>query len=63
MKINKLEPQKALNPAYKKFKPLRGDIDDFSTKLQECINAINLVDSRNESEEHLKSPISRFLSS
>ncbi|WP_312296510.1 Eco57I restriction-modification methylase domain-containing protein [Chryseobacterium sp.] len=63
MKINKLEPQKALNPAYKKFKPLRGDIDDFSTKLQDCINAINLVDNRNESEEHLKSPISRFLSS
>ncbi|UTX50268.1 Eco57I restriction-modification methylase domain-containing protein [Chryseobacterium sp. MA9] len=63
MKINKLEPQKALNPAYKKFKPLRADIDDFSVKLQECINAINLVDSRNESEEHLKSPISKFLSS
>ncbi|WP_288374501.1 Eco57I restriction-modification methylase domain-containing protein [uncultured Chryseobacterium sp.] len=63
MKINKLEPQKALNPAYKKFKPLRADIDNFSGKLQECINAINLVDSRNESEEHLKSPISRFLSS
>ncbi|AMX53133.1 class I SAM-dependent DNA methyltransferase [Elizabethkingia anophelis] len=63
MKTNKLEPQKALNPAYKKFKPLRADIDDFSLKLQDCINAINLVDSRNESEEHLKSPISKFLSS
>ncbi|RKE82490.1 Eco57I restriction-modification methylase domain-containing protein [Chryseobacterium sp. AG363] len=63
MKINKLEPQKALNPAYKKFKPFRADIDDFSVKLQDCINAINLVDSRNESEEHLKSPISKFLSS
>ena len=35
----------------------------FSLKLQDCINAINLVDSRNESEEHLKSPISKFLSS
>ncbi|SIS56715.1 Type II restriction/modification system, DNA methylase subunit YeeA [Chryseobacterium ureilyticum] len=63
MKINKLEPQKALNPAYKKFKPSRADIDGFSAKLQDCINAINLVDSRNESEEHLKSPISKFLSS
>lgn len=63
MKSNQLEPQKALSPAYKKIKLLKSDIDDFSAKLQECIHAINLVDTRNESEEHLKSPIKKFLAS
>ena len=61
MIINQLDPRKALNPAYKKFKPLRKDVEAFVIKLEGCINTIKLIDDRNESEEHLKSPIKRFL--
>jgi adenine-specific DNA-methyltransferase len=63
MKVNQLDPRKALNPAYKKFKPLRKDIEAFVIKLEACIASIKLIDERNESEEHLKSPIKRFLES
>ena len=63
MNSNQLDPQKALNPAYKKFTPLKKDIDDFAKELEKCISAINVIDSKGESEEHLKSPITKFLSS
>jgi len=63
MKENQLDPQKALNPAYKKFTPLKKDVDEFTKELEKCIAAINLMDSKAESEEHLKSPITKFLSS
>ena len=63
MKTNLLDPQKALNPAYKKFSPLKKDVDEFAIKLEACIKAIISVDSRGESEEHLKGPIKTFLSS
>ncbi|WP_156308101.1 type IIG restriction enzyme/methyltransferase, partial [Sphingobacterium endophyticum] len=52
---------RALNPAYRKFKPLRQDIDKFKAELSNCIEAIALSDRKNESEEHLKEPIKRFL--
>ncbi|WP_157970224.1 type IIG restriction enzyme/methyltransferase, partial [Albibacterium indicum] len=60
MKANQLDPRKALNPAYKKYKPLRKDIAAFVNNLETCIASIKLSDERNESEEHLKSPIKRF---
>lgn len=63
MKKNQLQPQKALNPAYKKFNPPQNSVDEFVTKLEDCIKAIQLVDEKKESEEHLKSPIRKFLSS
>jgi len=63
MNSNQLDPQKALNPAYKKFTPLKKDVDDFAKELEKCISAIIQVDSKGESEEHLKSPITKFLSS
>ena len=63
MKTNLLDPQKALNPAYKKFTPIKKDIDEFAIKLEACITAIISVDSRGESEEHLKGPLKTFLSS
>ena len=37
---------KALNPAYRKFKPLRQDIDKFKTELSTCIEAIALSDRK-----------------
>ena len=51
---------KALNPAYRKFKPLRKDIENFKKELLSCIEAIALSDEKNESEEHIKEPIKRF---
>ncbi|MGK6352233.1 type IIG restriction enzyme/methyltransferase [Parapedobacter sp. DT-150] len=59
--INQIDLRKAINPAYKKFKPLRRAIEDFIIKLDKCITAIKIIDEKNESEEHLKSPIKRFL--
>ncbi len=59
--INQIDLRKAINPAYKKFKPLRKDIDDFINKLESCIATIKIIDKKNESEEHLKSPIKRLL--
>lgn len=61
MKTKQLEPHKALSPAYKKFSPQASEIEMFSENLKSCIEAINLVDTKNESEEHLKSPIKKFL--
>ncbi|MDF0720134.1 Eco57I restriction-modification methylase domain-containing protein [Kaistella sp. PBT33-4] len=63
MKKNPLQPQNALNPAYKKFNPPQNSVEEFVTKLEDCIKAIKLVDDKKESEEHLKSPIRKFLSS
>ena len=51
---------KTLNPAYRKFKPLRNDIEKFKEELLKCIEAIDISDKKNESEEHLKEPIKRF---
>ncbi|MCJ8498830.1 Eco57I restriction-modification methylase domain-containing protein, partial [Chryseobacterium salipaludis] len=63
MKKNQLLPQKALNPAYRKFEPAATDVSHFIAKLQECIATIKLIDAKNESEEHLKSPIRSLLAS
>ncbi|WP_291074773.1 DUF7149 domain-containing protein [Empedobacter sp. UBA5987] len=52
---------KALNPAYRQFKPIRKDVDNFKSELLACLESIEISDSRNESEEHLKEPIKRFL--
>ncbi|MDM8173662.1 Eco57I restriction-modification methylase domain-containing protein [Olivibacter sp. 47] len=61
MSANQTDFRKALNPAYKKFKPLKKDVDDFVEKLEQCIETIKFIDQKGESEEHLKSPIRKFL--
>ncbi|RQP08347.1 MAG: hypothetical protein EAS48_10235, partial [Chryseobacterium sp.] len=63
MRKKQLQPQKALSPAYRKFNPVQADVDRFVTELAACIDTIKLVDAKNESEEHLKSPIRKFFSS
>jgi len=60
---NQIELQKAINPAYKKFKPLRVDIDHFKEELIKCVDAVKLIEDKNESEEHLKDPIKQFFKS
>lgn len=52
---------KALNPAYRQFKPIRKEVENFKSELLACLESIEISDSRNESEEHLKEPIKKFL--
>jgi len=61
--MSELPIAKALNPAYRKFKPLRKDVEAFWKELTNCIDAIELSDKNNESEEHIKEPIRHFLKS
>ncbi|MCG8183688.1 DUF7149 domain-containing protein [Tenacibaculum piscium] len=58
--MNKINTRKALNPAYRKHKPLRKEVTNFITELQTCINAVKLSDTNNESEEHIKYHFTTF---
>ncbi|WP_068451379.1 type IIG restriction enzyme/methyltransferase [Polaribacter atrinae] len=58
--MNKTNTRKALNPAYRKHKPLRKDVTNFIVQLQDCINAVKLSDDNGESEEHIKSHFTTF---
>lgn len=61
--MNKINTRKALNPAYRKHKPLRKDVANFIVQLQDCINAVKLSDDNGESEEHIKSHFTTFFNS
>ena len=61
--MNKINTRKALNPAYRKHKPLRKDINNFIAQLQDCIDAVKLSDDKGESEEHIKSHFKTFFNS
>ena len=52
-----LKPRQALNKAFLKVKPNRSQIEVFKTNLIYLLDHIN----ENESEEHLKNLVSRFL--
>lgn len=58
--MNKTNTRKALNPAYRKHKPLRGVVTNFTTQLVACIEAVKLSDDNGESEEHIKSHFKDF---
>ena len=60
--MNKINTRKALNPAYRKHKPLRKEVTNFISELQSCINAVKLSDENGESEEHIKSHFTTFFS-
>ncbi|KAB8152416.1 hypothetical protein EZY14_013460 [Kordia sp. TARA_039_SRF] len=61
--MNKINTRKALNPAYRKHKPLRKNVTNFTTQLQSCIDAVKLSDSNGESEEHIKAHFTKFFKS
>lgn len=52
---------KALNPAYRTHKLLRKNVEHFKSELLKCIESIEYIDQKGESEEHLKEPIKKFL--
>lgn len=58
--MKKINTRKALNPAYRKHKPLRNDVATFIDKLNVCIEAVKLSDEKGESEEHIKSHFKDF---
>ena len=58
--MKKTSTRKALNPAYRKHKPLRNDVTTFIQKLNNCIEAVKLSDENGESEEHIKSHFKDF---
>ena len=61
--MNKTNTRKALNPAYRKHKPLRKEVTNFTAQLQACINAVRLSDDNGESEEHIKQHFKDFFTS
>lgn len=58
--MKKINTRKALNPAYRKHKPLRKEVTTFIEKLNLCIEAVKLSDEKGESEEHIKSHFKDF---
>lgn len=61
--MNKIKIRKALNPAYRKHKPLRKEVNGFVEQLKQCLRAKKLGDELEQHEEHLKEPIKNFLQS
>ena len=59
--MHQLKIQKALNPAYRKIKPNRRAVDEFTDALSACKEEIRRSEENNESEEHCKSHIKTFL--
>ncbi|MCF8465715.1 MAG: Eco57I restriction-modification methylase domain-containing protein [Flavobacteriales bacterium] len=57
MKPHILDPKEVLNPAFRKEKPLRSDIEDFKKALITLMNKIN----DNEREENAKNLVRDFL--
>ena len=58
--MNKTNTRKALNPAYRKHKPLRKDVNSFTDELLKCLVTIKSSEERDEHEEHYKEPITSF---
>lgn len=56
----KIKLPKALNPSYRKHKPVRSEVSHFLDALKECVEAVVLSDNKGESEEHLKEPLKKF---
>ncbi len=59
--MNRQNTRKTLSPAYRKHKPLRKDVNNFTDSLIACLKTIKLSDQKGESEEHIKEPIRKFL--
>lgn len=58
--MNKINTRTALNPAYRKHKPLRKEVDGFVKELKQCLVEVKLSDDNGESEEHIKSHFTQF---
>ena len=61
--MQQLKLQQALNPAYRKLKPNRKEVNSFIKALKACLQAVEISDQNNESEEHIKSHLQSFFKS
>ena len=46
--MNKISTRKALNPAYRKHKPLRKDVNNFIEELGICLNIVKLSEEKKD---------------
>lgn len=58
--MKKVNRRKALNPAYRKHKPLRKNVNKFVEELKQCLQEVKHSDDNGESEEHIKSHFIQF---
>ncbi|MCH8535474.1 MAG: Eco57I restriction-modification methylase domain-containing protein [Flavobacteriaceae bacterium] len=58
--MQQLKLQQALNPAYRKLKPNRKEVNSFIQALKDCLQSVEISDKNNESEEHIKSHLKSF---
>lgn len=61
--MNKTNTRKALNPAYRKHKPLRKDVNTFVEELKKCLQEVKISDDNGELEEHTKQHYINFFKS
>ena len=59
--MNKINTRKALNPAYRKHKPLRKNVNAFIHELVNCLKTIKISDQKGESGAY-KRPYKSFSS-
>ena len=50
----RIEPKDALNKAYRKQKPLKDNIEQFTTNLRKLLESVRHSEGKNESEENFK---------
>jgi hypothetical protein len=63
MKLTERNPRQSLNKAFLKIKPVRSEIESFTTNLVLLLDKISVIESqpKDESEEHLKNDLRDFL--
>ena len=57
----RIEPKDALNKAYRKQKPLKDNIEQFTTNLRKLLESVKHSERKNESEENFKNLLADFL--
>ena len=61
MKLNRINPVRALNLEYRTHKTNIKKVNDFIAELKKCLVTVKEADAVNEKEEFMKSPIKEFL--
>ena len=57
----RIEPKNALNAAYRKLKPTKSELEQFTTNLSKLLDKVRHSEAEKESEENFKNLLSEFL--
>ena len=57
----RIEPKNALNAAYRKLKPTKSELEQFTTNLSKLLDKVHHSEAEKESEENFKNLLSEFL--